>query len=419
MATSNEANNSKYDVFISYSRRDYKDANNNVIEGSVISKIKERFQRAKISYWIDEDGISAGDAFAELISDKIESSAIFLFVATPNSIKSQWTKKEIKLAHDKQKHIIPFKCGDFSYPKGMDLLLADLDEINDYNKNQASALNKLVKSVMDVFPDRMQLSVGTDNSEIKRELVNLENRIDGLCAAVDKLIKEQYSAAEIGLITQQIVKQVLDTIEKRINISPLKETVVAETPMEATTEDTETEEHVYDGRVNLFLMIGNVGVTHNNLDVFNQAIKEVLYSLRLYAKKNNIILTISEIRVNGNVSVKPLQAVELFQWDNISHESKNRWDGGFKELERMIKETSYFDKQIVVVTGSSPRGINDFNFAGLSKRCQFLYISTFYSSNECSQYLPKFFRFAWGPLDIYKSVLREEVEKLLIQNIML
>ena len=34
----------KYDVFISYSRKDYVDINENIIKGNVISRIKELFK---------------------------------------------------------------------------------------------------------------------------------------------------------------------------------------------------------------------------------------------------------------------------------------------------------------------------------------------------------------------------------------
>ena len=51
----------KYDVFISYSRKDYLDDNGNVINGNVISKVKDILTKENISYWFDEDGIYSGD----------------------------------------------------------------------------------------------------------------------------------------------------------------------------------------------------------------------------------------------------------------------------------------------------------------------------------------------------------------------
>ena len=47
----------KYDVFISYSTKDYIDESKNVIPNNVISQIKTALREAGISYWFDEDGI--------------------------------------------------------------------------------------------------------------------------------------------------------------------------------------------------------------------------------------------------------------------------------------------------------------------------------------------------------------------------
>mgnify|MGYP003299024378 CR=1 FL=1 len=71
-----------YDVFISYSRKDYKDENGNVIPGNVVSKIKDALDEAGISFWFDENGIHHGDDFGEKIVDNIEDSEIFIFLST-------------------------------------------------------------------------------------------------------------------------------------------------------------------------------------------------------------------------------------------------------------------------------------------------------------------------------------------------
>lgn len=64
----------KYDVFISYSRADYKDENNVPIPNNVISKILSAFKKNNISYWIDESGIYTGD-----ITISQNSQSIFCF----------------------------------------------------------------------------------------------------------------------------------------------------------------------------------------------------------------------------------------------------------------------------------------------------------------------------------------------------
>ena len=53
----------KYDVFISYSRKDYVDNDGNVIPNNMLSQIKATFKANGISYWFDEEGIYSGDEF--------------------------------------------------------------------------------------------------------------------------------------------------------------------------------------------------------------------------------------------------------------------------------------------------------------------------------------------------------------------
>lgn len=51
----------KHDVFISYSRKDYVDEHKNVIpNNNDISKIKTALTEAGITYWFDEEGIYSG-----------------------------------------------------------------------------------------------------------------------------------------------------------------------------------------------------------------------------------------------------------------------------------------------------------------------------------------------------------------------
>ena len=72
-----------YDVFISYSRRDYKDKNNQIIPGNIISQIKEMFDANGITYWFDEDGVFSGDAFAPTIAKIMDVAPADEWEGTP------------------------------------------------------------------------------------------------------------------------------------------------------------------------------------------------------------------------------------------------------------------------------------------------------------------------------------------------
>lgn len=72
----------KYDVFISYARKDYADEHKNVIPDNVISKIKDFLEENGYSYWFDEDGIYSGDEFVGVITEAIMNSEVFLFASS-------------------------------------------------------------------------------------------------------------------------------------------------------------------------------------------------------------------------------------------------------------------------------------------------------------------------------------------------
>lgn len=142
----------KYDVFISYSRKDYVDENKKVIPGNIVSQIKEAFDANKITYWMDEDGIYSGDEFAKIIAKIIRQSKILLFISTKNSNASEWTSDEIATARMYKKKIIPFKYDDSFYNEEIIIFIAKLDFV-DYQANPEQAINKLVSSIKKYLAD--------------------------------------------------------------------------------------------------------------------------------------------------------------------------------------------------------------------------------------------------------------------------
>lgn len=90
----------KYDVFISYSRKD----------ASIADKITAAFDNAGITYFIDREGISGGMEFPAVIAKAIRESHIFLFLASKDSYESRFTQSEIVYAFNKKQkqNIIPY-----------------------------------------------------------------------------------------------------------------------------------------------------------------------------------------------------------------------------------------------------------------------------------------------------------------------
>lgn len=136
----------KYDVFISYSRKDYVDEKGVVLEGNVISTIKDTFKKAKISYWFDEEGVYSGDEYMEKLADAIHDSSMLLFISSVNSNASEWTAGEIGTAHLYKKKIIPFRLDDSPFSRSIIVKIANLNFI-EYYQNHKKAIEELVKAV--------------------------------------------------------------------------------------------------------------------------------------------------------------------------------------------------------------------------------------------------------------------------------
>ena len=217
-----------YDVFISYSRKDYVDEKNVVLPESVVTKITELFEANGITYWFDQKGEYSGEAFAPMIARFIKSSKIFLFISSENSNASVWTSNEIAVAHMYGKKIIPLRYDDSVYNDSIILYIASLDYI-DYQKNPGKALSRISASVLGYLKEESSKEEKLRQEEKRRraEEVSRQERAEKL-----QRIREQISGMESRRldIDKEILNQekILTDLqnEKRIidaNISELRE----------------------------------------------------------------------------------------------------------------------------------------------------------------------------------------------------
>ena len=93
-----------YDVFISYSRKDSDEA----------EKLCQELEAAGVKYWIDRN-IHGSANFLSEITKNIRQCKVVIFIASNNSANSEWTQKEILYALKREKKIIPFRIGKFSF----------------------------------------------------------------------------------------------------------------------------------------------------------------------------------------------------------------------------------------------------------------------------------------------------------------
>jgi WD40 repeat protein len=85
------------DVFVSYSRRD----------GEFVQGLAASLEAQGKTVWLDTQGIGDGEVFPEAIRRAIEGSDAFVFVLSPESVRSRYCESEVGYAVELQKRIVP------------------------------------------------------------------------------------------------------------------------------------------------------------------------------------------------------------------------------------------------------------------------------------------------------------------------
>lgn len=146
----------KYDVFISYSRKEFDEVS--ALIDTIRSEIPD------LSIWFDITGVESGDEFEEKIISAIDNSSYVLFALSENSIGSKWTKDEVMYARNTDKKVIPvllkgaqmkgwflFKfgrvdCIDSTNDLQMEKLLQNLSDWTGKNRTSEAAAESVVQS---------------------------------------------------------------------------------------------------------------------------------------------------------------------------------------------------------------------------------------------------------------------------------
>lgn len=110
----------KYDVFISYSRRDKK----------YVHHFVQLLRNAGFNVWIDTSGIHSTEDFKSRIVDAITESTCFIFFSSKFSNRSIYSPKEVGVAVELKKPIIPIKLDKTSYASSILFDLVNIDYID-------------------------------------------------------------------------------------------------------------------------------------------------------------------------------------------------------------------------------------------------------------------------------------------------
>ena len=139
----------KYDVFISYSRKNKE----------IVNRFANELKSHGYNIWMDVDGIESGDAFKVKIVNAIRDSSLFLFFSSNASNESEWTVKEVNVAVLMHKPIIPIKLDNCIYNDSILFDLSGMDYIESMDKETFdSSVKRLLRSLQNKKPKKDDFS---------------------------------------------------------------------------------------------------------------------------------------------------------------------------------------------------------------------------------------------------------------------
>ena len=135
------------DVFISYSSNDQ----------DRVVKIAEKLRSAGVSIWLDESGIGAATLWSKEIAGAIKGCKVLVLMVTPNSVQSKNVVKEVSLAAEQNKQILPVILEPTQIPEALEYHLAGIQHL-DVNGMSAS------ESAEEILP-ALQRLLGMESEE--------------------------------------------------------------------------------------------------------------------------------------------------------------------------------------------------------------------------------------------------------------
>ena len=152
-------------VFISYAKKDYIAEDGGAVQGNFVDKVIEAFNREGITYWLDREQLEGGDTYAARISRNIKGCDVFLFLSTEAANASEWTRREIGMAIDYGKRIIPVRLDNSRYDDAVSLYLSSVQYIDWMEMGQKAALERIVGLVKHPHID---ISTGIEYGKLPR-----------------------------------------------------------------------------------------------------------------------------------------------------------------------------------------------------------------------------------------------------------
>ena len=202
----------KYDIFISYSRKDIEFAR------KVCAVLDSYKQYYDFEYFFDQSEITSRDEYLKRISSAILESRVVLFLASKNSYDSEFCAKELLFADKKGRHIHQYLLDEAEMPSDIEMLLGT----HQYRELKNTPIESVVKEVLsnslsceiltlDELNENNKLERQKQRSiqqqEIREKISELENRCFEIKA---EILSYEQKVAELEREKSSVERQIED-----------------------------------------------------------------------------------------------------------------------------------------------------------------------------------------------------------------
>ena len=182
------------EVFISYAARDRER----------VLGLVERLRGAGVTVWIDQAGIDVSTMWSQEIVSAIKSCKVMLLSISPNSTESENVVKELALASERKKPIIPVYLETAEIPETMEYQLAGIQRVEYFREKEDLAFKAMLRSLV-------KRGVHVDEKSTENDLD--EGLVSSLASHNPSIEKtSSKKEREIGLLTPILVLAIIGLI---------------------------------------------------------------------------------------------------------------------------------------------------------------------------------------------------------------
>ena len=125
------------EVFISYAAKDRE---------RVLGLVK-RLRDASVTVWIDQAGIDVATMWSQEIVSAIRGCKVMLLSISPHSTESENVVKELALASERKKPIIPVYLEPADIPETMEYQLAGIQRVEYFEGNEDESIGGVLRAL--------------------------------------------------------------------------------------------------------------------------------------------------------------------------------------------------------------------------------------------------------------------------------